>query len=198
MDRDPGGIRQLTVICGELKTVRSRDGESRGSREAGGIREGHASRATQNRPPRRYRAGRIGMPGSLGEAEIRTLQEMGHAIGSHGWDHVDWTGLDAAGRTREIDEAKARLSEICGRPIEAASIPFGRYNAGVLKVLRQASFTTAYSSDGGAVRGRPFPMPRTSLTGNMTRADLEAIIEGRESLKRRLRRAVTTRLKRVI
>lgn len=143
-------------------------------------------------------AGRVGMPGSLGETEIRILQEMGHEIGSHGWDHVDWTGLDAAGRTREIDEAKTRLSEICGRPIEAASIPFGRYNAGVLKVLRQASFTTAYSSDGGAVRGRPFPVPRTSLTGNMTRADLEAILEGRESLKRRLRRAVTTRLKRII
>ena len=142
--------------------------------------------------------GRIGMLGSLGETEIRTLQEMGHAIGSHGWDHVDWTGLDAAGRTREIDQAKARLSEICGRQIEAASIPFGRYNAGVLKALRQASFATAYSSDGGAVRGRPFPVPRISLTGNMTRTDLETILDGRESLKRRLRRAVTTRLKRVI
>lgn len=143
-------------------------------------------------------AGRIGMPGSLGETEILTLQEMGHTIGSHGWDHIDWSRLDAAGRTREIDGAKTRLSEICGRPVEAASIPFGRYNARVLKVLRQAGFTTAYSSDGGAVRGRPFPMPRTSLTGNMTRADLETILEGRESLKRRLRRAVATRLKRIL
>jgi peptidoglycan/xylan/chitin deacetylase (PgdA/CDA1 family) len=143
-------------------------------------------------------AGRIGIPGSLGEAEIRALQEMGHTIGSHGWDHVDWTGLDAAGRTREIAGAKARLSEICDRPIEAASIPFGSYNAGVLKDLRQARFTTAYSSDGGAVRGRPFPMPRTSLTENTTQADLEAILEGRESPKHRLRRVATTRLKRVI
>lgn len=72
------------------------------------------------------------MPGSLGETEILTLQEMGHTIGSHGWDHIDWTRLDAAGRTREIDGAKTRLSEICGRPVEAASIPFGRYNARVL------------------------------------------------------------------
>lgn len=143
-------------------------------------------------------AGRLGTAGSLGPADLVALQDMGHSIGSHGWGHVDWTKTEGQTRAQELSEAKAVLEEACGRKMTAAGIPFGRYNASVLKAVRAAGFTTAYSSDGGAVSGRPFPIPRSSLTHAMTQKDLDDILAGREPLKRSLRRHVTTRLKRIL
>lgn len=143
-------------------------------------------------------AGRTDQPHFLSAAHICQLQEMGHQIGSHGWDHVDWTGLDETGMTREIREAKAAIEAVCGKPVREAGIPFGRYNHKVLGALKQAGFTHAYSSDGGHVRGKAFPTPRTSLQRHMDARAIHDIIAGREPLKKSLRRAVTTRLKRVL
>ena len=141
---------------------------------------------------------RIGTSGSLGETEIKELQAMGHRIGSHGAAHVDWKSLSLTELDAEISVPKARLEAICGRPVVAAGIPFGRYNARVLKAMKAAGFIRAYSSDGGPVRGTPFPIPRTSLTGAMSKDNIAAVIAGHEPIKKTLRRAVSTRLKRVL
>lgn len=143
-------------------------------------------------------AGRIDQPGSLSADDIRALRDMGHRIGSHGMDHVDWTGLDAAGARRELYEARDRIADVTDTAITAVGIPFGRYNAAVLKALRKAGYDRAYSSDGGIARDRDFPIARHSLRGDMSRDDIAALLDGREAVKTRLRRAVTSRLKRVI
>lgn len=141
---------------------------------------------------------RIGQAGSLGAGGIRALQEAGHAIGSHGAGHLDWKTLDAAGRTREMDHARAVIADITGQPVTAAAIPFGRYDAGVLRALKQRGYTHIYSSDGGAWLNDRAPIPRSSPRADMTLADIEAILLGHESplkrVRRRLARAVKRRL----
>lgn len=137
---------------------------------------------------------RIGQPGSLGPKEIVELHKMGHEIGTHGADHLDWTSLDANGRTREFETARTEIGKIIGQPVESAAIPFGRYNRKVLRSLKAAGYKRVYSSDGGACntgqsgQSVQSPIPRNSLTSAMTVADIEAILLGREPLKRSLRR----------
>lgn len=45
---------------------------------------------------------RVDQPGSLARSDIQQLQKMGHSIGTHGADHVDWKALDGIGMVREL------------------------------------------------------------------------------------------------
>lgn len=132
--------------------------------------------------------GRIGEAGSLDAAQIRDLMQMGMGIGSHGVAHRDWSGLPAGDLRQELDGSKARLEEICSGPIRTAAIPFGRYNATVLRALRSAGYRAAYSSDGGIARPSAFLNPRSSLRRDTTDQALEALMSGHMSPWRRLRR----------
>lgn len=138
---------------------------------------------------------RIGQKNYLSADDLGRLIAMGHRIGCHGADHVDWTGLDAAGLTREVIDARAAISKVTGRPVTEAALPLGRYNAKVLGTLRNANYERVYSSDGGAVTGTRWPIPRTSLTKDMTEAMIADILLGREPLKRGLRRRLARTVK---
>jgi peptidoglycan/xylan/chitin deacetylase (PgdA/CDA1 family) len=108
-------------------------------------------------------SGRIGQPGSLSAAQIRALLAAGMTIGSHGVAHVDWRGLDAAGLAAELAGSRAALEAVCGRPVTRAAIPFGRYDARVLRALRRAGYACAFSSDGGPMDPGAFLRPRSSV-----------------------------------
>ncbi len=140
-------------------------------------------------------ADRIGQPHFLDADHLRELIARGHKIGSHGAAHVDWTGLDEVGLQRELIAAREIIAEAAGQGITEAGIPFGRYNAGVLKALRAAGYDRAFSSDGGAATGSDWPAPRTSLTRDMDAAAIEAILLGREPVTRRLRRRLAMAVK---
>jgi len=140
-------------------------------------------------------ADRIGQPHYLSAEHLRELVARGHRIGSHGAAHIDWTGLDDAGFDHELVDARASIAAAAGQKITEAGIPFGRYNARVLRALRRAGYGRAYSSDGGAITGSDWPVPRTSLTGEMNEASIEAILLGQEPLKRRLQRRLAMAVK---
>ncbi len=139
---------------------------------------------------------RIGQAGSLSADDIRELLAAGHGIGSHGANHVDWKALDGAGQAREMDGARDVIAGVTGRPVTAAAIPFGRYDAGVLCALEDREYAYVYSSDGGAWRNDRAPIPRTSPRADMTLADIEAILLGRESPVKRIRRHLARAVKR--
>ncbi len=143
-------------------------------------------------------ADRIGTPGSLSETDIAALLSMGHEIGSHGAAHLDWTMLDDAGLGRELDEARRHIENVAGRRILAAGIPFGQYNARVLRELRLRRYDRVYSSDGGPWRTGQFPIPRSSVRGAMSLPEIEAILLGQESFTSSLRRIVSRAKKRLL
>lgn len=93
--------------------------------------------------------GRIGHPAYLGVEDIRALEREGFEIGSHGIEHVPWTGLDGDALERETVGSKAAMQEILRRDVLSAAIPFGAYNRRVLAALRAAGYGTVYSSDTG-------------------------------------------------
>lgn len=141
---------------------------------------------------------RIGQPGSLCAADLQRLLEMGHYIGSHGADHVDWTKLDQAGKKREFSEARQKISDITGTAVDQAAVPFGRYDRNVLKALHQERYRAIYSSDKGAWRPGHMPIPRTSLTADMTVDGIRALLQEAPSLQRRLKRELRLAIKKRI
>jgi peptidoglycan/xylan/chitin deacetylase (PgdA/CDA1 family) len=134
--------------------------------------------------------GRIGQPGALDVEHIRALRDAGMTIGSHGIDHVAWPTLDDPALKRELHESRARLEDICGHQVTQAGIPFGRYDARVLKALRAADYATAWSSDGGRFRQNAFLRPRTSLRGHMSENMMTSLLSGQMPPLRRLRRTL--------
>jgi peptidoglycan/xylan/chitin deacetylase (PgdA/CDA1 family) len=133
--------------------------------------------------------GRIGKYGSLSASEIRSLASSGMSIGSHGIAHVDWTAICAQELARELRHSRQALALTCGAPPDAASIPFGRYNASVIRAARDAGYRALYSSDRGGADGATFLWPRTSIRADMTDAVLNDIVSGRLPIVRRARRA---------
>lgn len=142
-------------------------------------------------------AGRLGAAGALSGADLRTLQEMGFGIGSHGHGHVDWRRLDAAGEAREFDLAREAIAAACGRPVVHAAIPFGLYDRRVLARLRRYGYATVYTSDGLDAAGHGFAVPRHSVRDDMSLDRIRDILAGRESPARRLRRRAAMLRKRM-
>lgn len=137
-------------------------------------------------------ADRIDQPGSLGAADIRALATAGHGIGTHGAGHVDWSAADPATLERELGaQTRDAIGAAAGAPVTDASIPFGRYNAAVLRALATQGYDRVYSSDGGAWCTGQRPVPRTSPRAEMTLADVEDILMGREPMRAQGRRILS-------
>ena len=136
-------------------------------------------------------AGRIGRPGSLAGADIRELLAMGMEIGSHGFDHVDWTGLSPRRLEQQLRGSRQVIEDVAGVAVRAAAIPFGRYNAAVIRALRAAGYSQAYSSDGGDASALAYPRPRRTIVSDMSAIEAEAVLAGRMPWPRRAGRWVS-------
>ncbi len=108
-------------------------------------------------------AGRIGMPGYLGRAEIRELRAAGMAIGSHGINHRDWSAIEPGELRAETEDSRKVLGELLGEPVTEIACPFGRFDRRVLRAVWAAGYERLYTTEGGpGVRGWRV-MPRTSV-----------------------------------
>ncbi len=64
---------------------------------------------------------------------ILRMEEEGHQIGTHSYDHVYLTGLSAADFGRQVDRTESLLTELLGRGGFALRPPYGRIDNGVEK-----------------------------------------------------------------
>jgi peptidoglycan/xylan/chitin deacetylase (PgdA/CDA1 family) len=132
-------------------------------------------------------AGRLDATGSLGEDEVRELARHGMGIGSHGMRHRSWRGMDPATRREELVEARERLAEVAGRPVEAAACPLGRYDRHVLAELRRLGYRRVYTSDRRYARPDAWLQPRHSVRAGDTPASMRASALARPGLRRQVR-----------
>lgn len=131
-------------------------------------------------------AGKVGQRGYLSRDDIQALAAQGHAIGSHGMDHVNWCTLDAPALAREVEQSRALLEDIVQQSIQSVAIPFGIYNRQVLNALRHAGYRHIYSSDRGPRLTRAAPIPRFSIRQGMGPDDVRQIINRSMGLGARL------------
>lgn len=124
-------------------------------------------------------AGRLDDPASLNGADLRDLREAGMSIGSHGWDHVPWRGLNDAQAHREFVAARERIETAAGMPVTEAALPLGRYDRAVLRRLRAAGYRAVYTSDRFPARAGGWLQARYSVTADDTVTTVGAIARGR-------------------
>lgn len=141
---------------------------------------------------------RLDQPYFLTSGQVADLVAAGHSIGLHGADHVDWRGLDAAGRHREFVVAREALEDASGTFVDTAAIPFGRYDRHVLRHLRAAGFSGVYTSDKGAARPGAWLRPRNCLQRAMDTRAVEGCLTGQIPWPRKPRRWIGLVRKRVL
>lgn len=124
-------------------------------------------------------AGRLDDPASLNGADLRDLRGAGMSIGSHGWEHIPWRGLDDAQARREFVTARAALEEAARTTITEAALPLGRYDRTVLRRLREAGYRAVYTSDRFPARSGGWLRARYSVTATDTAGTVRAMARTR-------------------
>ena len=122
-------------------------------------------------------AGLLEERGRVDRAGVVALLDAGMEIGSHGWSHRDWRRIDHAQAWEELVDAHRVLGELTGRPVSRVAIPFGSYDRHVLRLLREAGVTRAYTSDGGRVRQDAWLQARNSLRHDMDAAWIDRVLD---------------------
>ena len=124
-------------------------------------------------------AGRLEDPASLTPADLQVLRDAGMTIGTHGWSHVPWRGLSETDARRELYEARSALAEASAGPVDEAALPLGRYDRQLVQRLKDADYTTVYSSDRFPARSDAWFQARYSVTADDTRESIREIIDHR-------------------
>jgi peptidoglycan/xylan/chitin deacetylase (PgdA/CDA1 family) len=119
-------------------------------------------------------ADRLGTPGNLDEDALRALAAAGMGIGTHGAAHRPWTRVPPADQHVELQDARARIAGIVGRPVETAACPFGAYDRKVLNALRAAGYRTVFTSDARPARSGNWLQPRYSVEAQDTPESVRA------------------------
>ena len=142
-------------------------------------------------------AGRLDQPGSLGRDDVRALAEAGMGIGSHGMDHVPWRHQDDATMHRELVEARERLAEVVGVPVEEAALPLGRYDRRVLGLARRAGYAGVHTSDRCWSRDGAWLQPRFSARSGDDAETIRREVLSRAAPTHRLRSTAVRTVKRL-
>jgi peptidoglycan/xylan/chitin deacetylase (PgdA/CDA1 family) len=88
----------------------------------------------------------------LSDEEIRQLDGLGIACGSHGLSHAGLGDLDDAELRRELEESRLALGSVVGRGITSLALPLNSYTPRVLAAARAAGYRHIFSSNPGLVR----------------------------------------------
>jgi peptidoglycan/xylan/chitin deacetylase (PgdA/CDA1 family) len=92
-------------------------------------------------------AGLLGQPGYLSAGQVGELAQAGMSIGSHGMMHRSWRGMSQEATREELVAARDVLAAAAGAPVDTAACPFGAYDRGVLKSLREHRYRRVFTSD---------------------------------------------------
>jgi peptidoglycan/xylan/chitin deacetylase (PgdA/CDA1 family) len=104
----------------------------------------------------------------MGWEEIRSLQQQGVAIGSHGMTHKDLRNLTEGQLAEEITGSKKIIEDKLGCLVEGFAYPYGLYNERVIASVKDAGYSWAVTTTDNCWEGRgnPFRMGRTELRGD--------------------------------
>ncbi len=108
----------------------------------------------------------IGLEGRLTAANLREMASLGMEIGSHGARHINWSKVPFPEVIEDIRESRKALEDILGRPVDTVSVPFGGFNAAVLRALRAEGFAKINLSRPGLALARVALKPRNMLKSN--------------------------------
>jgi len=133
-------------------------------------------------------AGFLGDPGYLSPDQVRELDALGFEIGCHSLTHPYLSDLSDLDLRREIVDAKLRIEEIVGHPIEHFSCPGGRYDSRALGIARRAGYRSVatsrfYANHAGT---NPYQLGRVAIVRGLPLDDFAATCRGQGLWKKRV------------
>lgn len=79
--------------------------------------------------------------------ELREIVALGHEVQAHGWSHRVLPECSDAELAEELERAKGTIEEHLAVPVEALSIPHGRWDDRVLRACASAGYRRVYMSN---------------------------------------------------
>ena len=107
------------------------------------------------------------LPKLAGASGVRRMVRAGWEIGSHTLSHPDLTTLADAALRRELRDSRARIRRLFGQPASFFCYPSGRYDARVVRAVRDAGYLAATTVRPGYATptADPYALPRIQVSG---------------------------------
>jgi peptidoglycan/xylan/chitin deacetylase (PgdA/CDA1 family) len=122
--------------------------------------------------------GRMNEAGFLSADEIRQLDRAGMDVGDHTAHHLDLPELGSSELQAETAGSRKTLEAVLGHPVYYFAYPFGAFNDTVVRAVRDAGFTMAYTTAGGTTESTtaPLTMPRVHVGRSETPGGLVSLL----------------------
>lgn len=85
--------------------------------------------------------------GFMSWPEVRELAALGHEVQAHGWSHRMLPDCSRSELEEELGRAKHAIEDQLGAPVQALSIPHGRWDDRVLQACAAAGYERVYTSN---------------------------------------------------
>ena len=86
----------------------------------------------------------LGRPNYMTKAQVKSLSDEGHLIGSHTWDHHNVKKYQGEDWVTQIEKPTKTLEEITGKEIKYFAYPFGLWNPEAIPQLKKRGFIGAF------------------------------------------------------
>jgi peptidoglycan/xylan/chitin deacetylase (PgdA/CDA1 family) len=141
----------------------------------------------------------LGKSGYMSRAQVREFQAAGFEIGCHSLTHPYLTDVSDNQLRDETAGAKDGLEQIAGVRVDHFSCPGGRWDARVMRAVKQASFRTMATSRTGLNSSTtdPFALARVTMLNGTKSDDLMRYCQGRGLLRTQLKEKARDAAKRV-
>jgi peptidoglycan/xylan/chitin deacetylase (PgdA/CDA1 family) len=96
--------------------------------------------------------------------QIREWLSLGHEIGAHTLTHPRLSRIPLGLARKEVHSSKKKLEDLFGVRIKHFAYPYGDYNEEVVRLVREAGFSTACTTNPGSVRAGADPFRLDRLT----------------------------------
>ena len=140
--------------------------------------------------------GRLGDAWSVSPGDVKELVSAGMEVGSHGLNHLPWSGLHGNAAHAEIIQPRHVLEDLLGRRVDRVAAPLGRYDRHALALLRASGCAQVNVSDQRPARPGAWVQPRFSVRADDTVASLRARMLASLHPARRVRNGMASALKR--
>lgn len=89
--------------------------------------------------------GRRGKQPYMDKAQIKDLADRGHTVGAHTWDHHNVKKYQGDDWKIQVEEPKAKLEAIIGKPVNYFAYPFGLWSHQVLPEIQKRGYKAAFT-----------------------------------------------------
>ncbi|MBD2751420.1 polysaccharide deacetylase family protein [Spirosoma validum] len=89
--------------------------------------------------------GRRGKQPYMDKTQIKDLADRGHTIGAHTWDHHNVKKYQGDDWKIQLEEPKAKLETITGKPVRYFAYPFGLWNKPALPEIQKRGYAAAFT-----------------------------------------------------